>query len=143
MPGLLHESLASYVAQEILRQLSIIAQSESPSAEFTRDIDNNASAEISFEDAEYGPHQPDVSLQHFEAQYLGVIIELSHSQKKKDLPRLANTYILGSDTDIRAVIGIDIEYKGSKKASISVWRPHIGLNDAGERELSAIQTVTD
>jgi len=45
--------------------------------------------------------------------------------------------------DIRVVIGIDVEYKGSRKASVSVWRPHIGVNNAGEKELSVVQTVTD
>ena len=120
MPGLLHESFASYITQEILRQLNTIAQSESPSAEFARDIENNASAEINFADTEYGSHQPDASFQHFEAQYPGVILELSYSQKKKDLSRLVNEYILRSDADIHTVIGIDIEYKGSKKVSISV-----------------------
>ncbi|RDL33125.1 Uncharacterized protein BP5553_08564 [Venustampulla echinocandica] len=143
MPGLLHESLASYVTQEITLQLRAIAQSDSPSAEFAGDIDNNASAEINFTDAEYGSHQPDASFQHFNAQYPGVIIELSYSQKKKDLSRLANEYILGSDADIRVVIGIDVEYKGSKRATISMWRPQIVINDAGEGELCAIQTVTD
>jgi hypothetical protein len=143
MPGLLHESLTYYITQEILRQLDTIARSEIPSAEFARDIDNNASAEIDFMDTEYGSHQPDASFQHFEAQYPGVILEISYSQKKKDLSRLANEYILGSDADIRAVIGIDVEYKGSKKASVSVWRPQIRRNDAGERELFAVQTLTD
>ena len=68
---------------------------------------------------------------------------MSYSQKKKDLPSLANEYILGSDTDIRVVIGIDVEYKGSKKTSVSIWRPHIKVNDAGEKELSVVQTVSD
>lgn len=143
MPGLLHESLTSYVTEEILRQLRTIAESGRPSADFAGDIDNNASAEISFEDTEYGSHQPDASFQHFNAQYPGVVIELSYSQKKKDLERLANEYILGSNADIRVVIGIGIEYKGSKKATISVWRPEIVLNNAGEGELCAVQTVTD
>lgn len=82
---LLHESLTSYVTEEILRQLRIIAESGRPSAEFAGEIDNNASAEISFEDTEYGSHQLDASFQHFSAQYPGVVIELSYSQKKKDL----------------------------------------------------------
>jgi hypothetical protein len=47
------------------------------------------------------------------------------------------------NADIRAVIGIDVQYTGSKKASVSVWRPDIGLNDTGEKELPAMQTVTD
>ncbi|KFY05437.1 hypothetical protein V491_09128 [Pseudogymnoascus sp. VKM F-3775] len=143
MPGSLHESFLYYITKDFLRQLDIIAQSDSPSAVFAGDIENSASAEINFEDPEYGPHQPDASFQHPEAQYPGVILELSYSQKKRDLPRLANEYILGSDADIRVVIGIDVEYKGSKKASVSVWRPRIGVNDMGEKELVAVQTVTD
>lgn len=143
VPSLLHESLGSYITQEILRQMGTISQGSSPSAVFAGNIENSASAEIRFKDTEYGPHQPDASFQHFYAQYPGVILELSHSQKKKDLSRLAHEYILGSDADIRVVIGIDVEYKGSKKASVSVWRPHIEVNNAGERELCVVQTVTD
>jgi len=56
---------------------------------------------------------------------------------------LADAYILGSDADIRVVVGIDVEYKGSKKASIPIWRPHIGVNAAGQTELSVVQTVSD
>lgn len=77
------------------------------------------------------------------AQYPGVIIEVSYSQKRKDLPRLADDYILGSDRDIRVVIGIDVEYNASKEATLSVWRPQIVMNDAGEGELCAMQTVAD
>lgn len=123
--------------------MGIIAQSGSPSAIFAGNIENSASAEISFKDTEYGSHQPDASFQHFEAQYPGVILELSYSQKKKDLPRYTNEYILGSDANIRVVIGIDVEYKGSKEASVSVWRPLIKVNDVGEKELSVVQTVSD
>ncbi|TVY81589.1 hypothetical protein LSUE1_G007487 [Lachnellula suecica] len=132
MPGPLHESLLSYITQALLLQLQAIAHSDSPSAKFADNIENSASAEI-----------PDASFQHFDAQYPGVVLELSYSQKKKDLSRLADAYILGSDADIRVVIGIDIEYKGSKKASISIWRPHIGVDTAGQTELSVMQTVSD
>jgi len=143
MPSSLHKSLGSYITQELLRQLGTIAQGSSPSAAFARNIENSASAEISFKDTTYGSHQPDASFQHFEAQYPGVILELSYSQKRKDLSRLAHEYILGSDADIRVVIGIDVEYKGSKKASVSIWRPHIKVNNTEEKELSVVQTTTD
>jgi hypothetical protein len=143
MPSPLHESLQSYITQALLLQLRVIAQSDGPSAKFADDIENSASAEIVSKDAKYGPHQPDASFQHFDAQYPGVILELSYSQKKKDLSRLADAYILGSDANIRVVVGIDVEYKGSKRASISIWRPHIGVDAVGEKELSVVQTVTD
>jgi hypothetical protein len=72
------------------------------------------------------------------AQYPAVVIEVSYSQKR-DLPRLADDYILGSDSDIRVVIGLEVDYKG-KMATISVWRPRIQTSDTGE-ELVAEQTV--
>jgi hypothetical protein len=42
-------------------------------------------------------HEPDAVFEHLEAQYPGVVIEASFTQKRKDLPRLADSYILGSD----------------------------------------------
>jgi len=47
------------------------------------------------------------------------VIEVLYLQKRKDLERLADDYILGSDSDIRVVVGLDIEYKTGKKAPLS------------------------
>jgi len=66
------------------------------------------------------------------------------------LGRIADDYILGSDGNIRVVLGLDIEYQGkgkgkglsSKVATISMWRPKITIDD-GEDELSAHQEVVD
>ncbi len=73
-------------------------------------------------------HEPDAVFEHIDAQYPGVVIEVSFTQKKKDLARLADSYILGSEGNIRVVVGLDIEYKTSskdpsKRATISMWRP--------------------
>ena len=55
----------------------------------------------------------------------GAVIEVSHSQKREDLPFLADHYILGSNGMIQVVIGIDVEYqkKTAVKAKVFVWRP--------------------
>ena len=83
------------------------------------------------------------SFEHLDAYYPSVVIEVSYSQKRKDLPRLADAYILGSDADIRVVVGLDIEYRGTKKATMSVWRPQYTVNHIGEKELVAAQVLTD
>jgi hypothetical protein len=75
--------------------------------------------------------------------YPGVVVEVSYSQKRRDLSRLADDYILGSDAEIRAVVGIDLDYRGGKRATLSVWCPRIEINDAGEKELVAHQTLSD
>jgi len=78
------------------------------SAEFANEIRPGGSASIKFIDEEYGKHDPDAQFRHSKAQFPGVVIEVSYSQKRKDLERLADDYILGSDSDIRVVVGLDI-----------------------------------
>jgi hypothetical protein len=45
---------------------------------------------------------------------------VSYLQKRKDLERLIDDYILRSDSNIQVVIGLDIKYKTSKKVTLSV-----------------------
>ncbi|KAK4986800.1 hypothetical protein LTR66_007737 [Elasticomyces elasticus] len=72
----------------------------------------------------------------------GVVVEVSYSQKRKDLARLANDYLLGSDGSTRDLIGLDIEYRGSRKATVSMWRSQYNNSlHAEQEELSAVQTV--
>jgi hypothetical protein len=64
-------------------------------------------------------------------------------RRKKQLKDLAEDYILGSDRNIRVVIGLDIKYKKSKKATISVWRlQYVECRD-GQEDLVSMQTVLD
>lgn len=140
MPSVLHETFIANVVEEIQVQLKSI---EGASASFAKEVSSGGSASIKFVDEEYGKHDPDAQFQHSTAQYPGVVIEVSYSQKRKDLARLADDYILGSDSDIRVVIGLDIEYNANKEAALSVWRPNIETNEAGEKELVAKQTIID
>jgi hypothetical protein len=138
MPTILHEKFIANIVEEIQVQLKSI---EGASSEFAKEISSSGSASIKFADQEYGTHDPDAQFQHSKAQYPGVVIEVSYSQKRKDLERLADDYILGSDSDIRVVVGLDIEYKTDKEATLSIWRPNIVTNEAGEKELVAQQTI--
>lgn len=124
---------------EIHKQLESI---EGTSAVFAKEVYCCGSATITFPEKEYGRHDPDTQFGHLKARYPGVVIEVSdYWQKRKDLSRLANDYILGSDANICAVLAFDIECKSSKEATLSVWRPRIITNKAGEKELVAQQVV--
>ena len=140
MPTTLHEEFITSIVEEIQVQLRSI---QDRSAEFANEIRPGGSASIKFTDEEYGKHDPDAQFRHSKAQFPGVVIEVSYSQKRKDLERLADDYILGSDSDIRVVVGLDIEYKTGKKATLSVWRPNIITNEAGEKELVAQLVVAN
>jgi hypothetical protein len=142
MPGLLHEQLASSIVEVILQQLYSIANGAGPAAHFAQKIRLTGSPTITFDDPQFGRHEPDASFKHADSKYPGVVIEVSYSQKRRDLPRLADDYILGSDAIIRAVVGVDIDYRG-KTASVSIWRPRIEVNATGEEELVAHRTLSD
>jgi hypothetical protein len=115
MPSSLHETITSSVVEDIGEQLRARASGSGPVAEFTRNIRSSGSASIKFADPDFGRHDPDASFKHLKAQYPGVVIEVSYSQKRRDLQRLADDYILGSDGSIRLVVGIDIGYSSRLK----------------------------
>ncbi|KAH1396915.1 hypothetical protein KXX51_008078, partial [Aspergillus fumigatus] len=66
---------------------------------------------------------PDASFGHPKAQYPGVVIEICYSQKRRDVALLADDYILNTDGSIKVVVCVDIDYKQSQRATLSVWRP--------------------
>ncbi|KAL2060401.1 hypothetical protein VTL71DRAFT_9431 [Oculimacula yallundae] len=139
MPSIVHEHFIAQIVEEIQNQLKAITGT---SAEFAKDISTGASSRVKSADPEYGTHDPDAQFQHSRAQYPGVVIEVSYSQKRRDLPHLADDYILGSDSNIQVVIGLDIEYEGdkAKMATFSRWEDDIELED-GENVLVAKQTI--
>src|SRR3569833_696272 len=71
--------------------------------------------------------EPVGQFQHEDAAYPGVVLEVSYSQDGKDLRKLAADYILGSNGDIKAVIGIDINC--GKDSTVSLWRPRYVRED--------------
>ena len=141
MPTLLHNKVAMNIVDGIREQLRSIASGVGKAAAFAQKIDHSPGV-IIFDDPDFDRHDPDASFRHYEAKYPGVIIEISYTQKRKDLLRLADDYILGSDARVRVVVGVDLDYRG-KMATLSIWRPRIEINDAGEEELIAHQTVSD
>lgn len=120
MPTQLHEWIIFSVVDELRHQLRRLGAGDDSSAEFTRAIDTHGSLTLDFTDSGYGRHDPDTQFRYLATQYPGVVIEVSYIQKRKDLVYIAEDYILGSDGDIRVVIGLDVEYRNSKMATLSV-----------------------
>ncbi|TKA60111.1 hypothetical protein B0A49_13401 [Cryomyces minteri] len=144
MPTTLHELLISKVVEDIVAQLNTVSSSIGRAGRFARGIEHVGSSTVSLSASDSDPtalskRQPDASFRHVDAEYPGVVIEVSYSQKRKDLPYLADDYLLGSDGSIRMMIGLDVEYLGSQKATLSVWRPQY-TSKGEQEELRVVQT---
>jgi hypothetical protein len=137
MAGPLHEAVVGQFEMAILEQLLDIKRGNDQVAEFARQIFLCGGPKVTNK----GSHMPDASFKHEKARRFGVIIEVSHSQKGKDLPYLADDYILGSQGLTQLVIGIDLEYleKKGKEAKVIIWRPRY-LQEDGTTVLEATQT---
>jgi len=149
MPTGVHELFIDGVEDAIRSQLKVIRSGSDRAALFAQKVRPARSTEISFpvDDAPSNTkskYEPDASFWHDDAQYPGVIIEVAYSQKRKRLGRLADDYLLDSDANIRVVVGLDIEYgkKGSRKATLSVWRTHLAHTTDGD-ELQVVQEIAD
>ena len=122
MPAKVHEFFLRSLSGRISEQLCLLSRESGSAADFARDIRDVGSATIRPRDLEYGTHDPDSSFQHLKSPLPTVIIEVAHSQKGGVLRTLAEEYILGSDLEIRVVVGVDIEYSNNKRSTFSVWR---------------------
>ncbi|KAJ9634095.1 hypothetical protein H2199_009126 [Coniosporium tulheliwenetii] len=148
MPSKLHDRFIGGVAEDIRAQLEEISNgsADSAAAEFARKVKDMRTGRVILlsDDPDVRPsrHEPDASFQHPGAQFPGVVLEVSYSQKRKDLARLADDYILDSDGSVRVVVGLDLEYRDSRRATLSVWRAGIVTNGEKE-ELMAIPTIRD
>ncbi|KAF2787057.1 hypothetical protein K505DRAFT_288605 [Melanomma pulvis-pyrius CBS 109.77] len=147
MPTGVHEVFIDRVEDEIRSQLKAIRSGTGRKAQFAQKVQPARSTEIRFPtsaSSSKSKYEPDASFWHDDTQYPGVIIEVSYSQNKKRLGRLAENYLIDSDANVRAVVGLDIVYgeKGSRKATLSIWRPRL-FDTADGPELRTVQEVKD
>ncbi|CAG5188981.1 uncharacterized protein ALTATR162_LOCUS12076 [Alternaria atra] len=149
MPTGVHELFIDGVEDAIRSQLKAIRKGSDKAALFAQKVRPARSTEIYFPVdgaslTKKSKHEPDASFWHTDARYPGVIIEVAYSQKKKRLSRLAEDYLLDSNASVQVVVGLDIEYgkKGSRKATMSVWRTQV-VSTANGDELRVVQEVAD
>jgi hypothetical protein len=140
MPSPVHDFFVASIAGEISKQLQTIIDEGGPASEVAALITNGGSSRIllradNSEDKQSAAsnirlqRQPDAQFQHCSAAYPGVVLEVSYSRKGK-LENLAWEYIMKSNGNIKAVIGINVKYDG-KESTVSLWRPSY-LHEEGE-----------
>ena len=147
MSSSIHEGMIQTVQTEIDQQLAFFSNGSSSAAFFAQQIKNIRSTKLHLENKSY--KCPDLQYKHKYAKYPGVIIEVAYSQGngrgEKDLPRLAEKYIIESSGNVKLVIGLKIEYihpgeSFTPRFAISAWRPKF-RNDGHRRYLEVDEEI--
>ncbi|KUJ07417.1 uncharacterized protein LY89DRAFT_366521 [Mollisia scopiformis] len=155
-----HEIAGAEIVKSIRQQLDIMSAIATQIVkDFIADIREEASAGVvALETTAVAgdKHCPDGSFTFRLAEFPSVVIEVVHSQLFKDLRKIAESYILGSKGETRVVLGLDITYKGTKKAPskrgmVSTWvsngqgqdvdHPHVVEYGIKKKVSYATQTV--
>ncbi|KAG8410212.1 hypothetical protein J3458_018248 [Metarhizium acridum] len=126
MPSPGHDFFSNLLAKELQHQLESIASRGGSIGTFAAAITSGGSSRILLLEGEPGSssvvrRQPDAQFQHPEAVYPGVVLEVSDAQDGKNVPKIAQDYILYSNGDIKAVVGVDIHK--DEDANLSLWCP--------------------
>lgn len=129
MPTTIHESFGGSIAYEINKQLDTIRNGNGPAAKLARLIGCIESASMFLEDG--ARRDPDKQFAYLGTKYPGLVIEIAYSQTEKNLLRLADHYIVQSSGRIKMVIGIELDYKGTKSAKLMIWCPTYGEDAQG------------
>ncbi|KAJ6160271.1 hypothetical protein N7470_004879 [Penicillium chermesinum] len=128
MPSPLHDTFCARIVDEVSKQIRQYQQN-SPVADFAKEVEHFATSRILIPEAAqdgkptFSRREPDASFGHRQAHFPGVIMEVCYSQKSRCISHLADEYILNTDGSVNVVVAFDVQYKGSRKATISVWRP--------------------
>jgi hypothetical protein len=148
MPTPVHEIFCANVVRNIMKQLERFEQYNRPEARYAKEIQHFASSRLELPDqtddgtTKYIRREPDASFGHRLARFPGVIIEVCYAQKARQINSLADDYILCSDGSVNVVVCLDVEYRASRKATLSIWRPQVILRDE-VREFRACRVVNE
>lgn len=122
----IHDIFTEFVVEEITSQLRRISHAHIETAAIVDMIRSETTSDVYLYEHEpingrYSKRSSDASLAHANSEYPSIIIETPYSQGQKDLARLADDYVCGSDGNISVILGFDIEYDTrSKRASASI-----------------------
>ena len=145
MPTKIHGCLAGSIAYDICQQVDTIRSGQnSAAAVLAQKIMCLGSASVFLEDGTR--HDPDKEFIYKGARYPSAVIEIAYSPRRKNLAKLADDYIVETSGQVQMVIGIKLDYTGSKSAIISLWCPKYGVDNEGrflasERILSEVLRI--
>ena len=125
MPAPSHCRFAFSLSMEIVKALRNLPpqghRQRAKLAEVLRKIGCGSTSDVYFQAISetskkpYNKKSPDSSFDFSGCKYPPLVIEVANSQKSKDLPRLAQTYIVRSRRQTRTVLTVDLEYRSPKQ----------------------------
>ena len=124
--SILHETLLQNVILNVFSQLEKLQNFPlKPIIEFVVGINSIGSSDLAINE---GYYLPDIQFRQKHARFPGLVIEIAYLQARKDLARLARSYIFGFYGNMCQVIGIKVEYwnkthpKPLLEGQITVWK---------------------
>lgn len=114
MSSVLHDRFCDYLTTRIHAQLDRIALDNPDLAARIKGVRHGSFGRVHLDNG--GNHElpsyriPDCQFQYKGGHWPSLVVEVSWSQGRKDLSRLGYHYIRGSDANICAVVGFNLEY---------------------------------
>ena len=130
MPTLLHDNFTKELMSVMISQINSFNSEKACVMDSLSRLHERHSADValSLRDKEIS-RAPDASLALFDDNFPILVLETAYSQRGEDLKKIAHQYLIGSDGNIRLMIGCNIEYGlRSRKATISLWQPDFMIN---------------
>jgi hypothetical protein len=121
MPSITHDGAVASVFNLIWTNIMLLCP---PTEEGVLFRDNIMSLRSSDREDRKGRelHQPDDSIKYHKRWEHGLILEVAFSQKAEKLDWLAQFYLLHALLTVRVVVGLNLDYTGTKKAELLTWR---------------------
>lgn len=139
MPSPLHHHFIAKILTDIQIQLRVIALTASAiAADIAKHIKLEFSSNVRFtgnpnqSSSHHLAQRPDAAFRYRADEYPRVVLEISSSQRRKDLAQIAKDYIFGSEGNIGAVIGLEIRHNDTNESRWLIWRPMPVRQDTDE-----------
>ena len=104
-PSVLHEAVLLSVTDDLRDQQRKIGRKNDQAGKFAREIECIGSADINFENR--SEHSPDQAYGHKSASHVSAVVEIAYSQTIKGCERTAQSYLRGSNGEIRVLFSFN------------------------------------
>ena len=136
MPTKIHEYFAGLVREHLRKQIFKPRGNSLSTVSFLNELIMEGSPLFKSEESK-SSHSPDIHISHSRAKFPAIVVEVTHSQSRKNLLRVAHEYMHDFRGNVDTIFGISTVYK-SRQATIDVWKTMVNQNVA--KQLHIVQS---